>query len=874
MTPSENLSLTDQLSHTEQPHSSVPPQLEPIDRQEQLVSQTDSSSFYLLTNLYGPEVKKLRKQANEGTVDGWGAQQTTHRTTENNSIQNGIALLTQRYANAVKPSIDDIKDYIRLNKITLEQNDFAPADFVFLDNYFNQTKKTEKDKELLQLCWHALGDINALCQNCDLAELRGDEHCTKRKQLFLKGLIQRLRANALCGHGTNNAIYEAMQCLHPDTKRIMDLAAIQDLITLTVQETLLDYLRTKPELNEQLTIIKSWLENSAEGHSIFSGQEPNLEQIIINKVCDKFKAKGYENINEKALKSVRDQLYATPLFLRDFESFETEFPDAAYRTQEGINTLDEHIKFFAKKSLTKKYSIYSAVLPNALFDTIIEKLLIEKIDAHKSHMSRAVFELIVDKLKDNTWQLDSFLSKVIANKKEHADIRFAALFMQLSEMLAARRPPGEIINKMAQLGSAEEMMWLLCRLYHKTNSENVRKGFGSLIIFLYQHGVKAEDCVMQNVSAAALLITAKLEPKPDILNIVPSIIQTKLKLNHMGWEAFSYTLRLCGYIALPCIIIFGISGLLGALFLPLTPVIAILTYVFPVWIMGSGPFMFRHEILNYLINRGKEKSSPSMLNDHIQLTTEQQKLYKDFFVSSKNALAIILSPLFKIKNIFKTAFNPYSSKPYDARGSIRDIYQPLEGIKHIIKGLFKVVSAPLLLLNTQNSLSSVSVRAANGLTTILRGTIELITTPFTYLVKRPYRLIFTMFERKSREINMISLALDLQNEINTDSNKTEIPAVTQNQYIDINTPLLDKVNHSSKKINSQFLNQAAKLHKEYKEFKRKVCTEPTQFQKDEKIKWKEVKSVFFKQIANKQTVIQDNDKDVIIAYCNLFTRHR
>lgn len=363
MTPADNLSLCVQQQQSEQNNNALVPVIEPIVPPElenirQITSlPTSTYSSYLLTNLVDPEVKRLRKSAIEKNVDGWSVAQTTHRATENNSIAEGVLLLTKRYEKTLKPTIEDIEAYIKYNKDSLQRNDFSTDDFVFLDVYLEKTKYVTKDKELLQLCWFALGDNSAICTHCDLSQVSADAMCTKRKELFLKGLIQRLKEKAICGHGTYNAIYEAMQCLHPDTKRIMDLAAIQDLITLTVQEVLLDYLCSHPDLKAQLNIIKLWLENSAEGRSIFTHQEQNLEQQIIDKTYEKFHAKGYEYISDEALQIIKKQFHATPLFLRGFENLEIEFADEIYQTKPNIINLEEHVKYFKKMSLQKKIQL-------------------------------------------------------------------------------------------------------------------------------------------------------------------------------------------------------------------------------------------------------------------------------------------------------------------------------------------------------------------------------------------------------------------------------------------------------------------------------------------------------------------------------------
>lgn len=850
MLPSEYFVLPDPPSRKEQTQGNPPSVLEPIDQPQQTLSPGNITASYLLTNLHDPQVALLRRQANEGQIDGWGVSQTTHRATENESIQQGIALLTQRYANVAKPSIAEIEIYIRNNRVTLEQNDFAQDDFAFLDAYLNRAKNVDKDNELLQLCWLALGDENAPCHKCDLAQLQGNAMCTKRKQLFLKGLIQRLKADSICGHGTHNAIYEAMQCLHPDTKRIMDLAAIQDLITLTVQEALLDYLLVHSDLETQLTIIKTWLANSANGDSLFTRQDPGLEQKIVDKVCEKFRAKGYEEISDKALIKIKSYFYTTPLFLQEFENLETEFPNVIYQLQPRINSLEDHVKLFKRQSLKRKYNEYGTVLPKHLFNALIERLLIEKIDGYKPHMNRSVFEFVYEKLKNHEGLPELFLDKVITNDKEYYQIRICALLTKLHKMHDSRQSPEKIIETVSQLGTAEDIMWLFCRSYHKESNESFRESLENLILLLYDLGVKPEKCVRKNISATELLITAKPAAKPAILNIVSSTIQRKHQLRNVELN-MQFAERFIVYSF--CVAItFNILGLIS---LSVAPFILLAALCLPIVFLPE---------LKRLFNLNYQNIFEAQINKSNQLINDRDNKYKEFFTSTRSTFEKIISPLFKIANIVNTIHTSYTSKVYGAQEYVSDILQPYFGVKHIMKGFFKIVSSPVRLFDSKSRLSSIPIQAVNGLSTMIRGLAEIVSTPFTYIVKIPFRIIFTSFEKiQYKQRRLLSLALDLQN---------EIADVTNNQVIDSHTPLLNGKNNSSKKICNQLFNHVARLHKEYKEFKVNDHATNSNFLKEEKKKWQAVKSTFFKHLIEKKTENQDCVKDTISDYCRLFTR--
>ncbi len=855
MTPSENLPISTRLFHSEQTQSIVPPQIEPIDQQPQSTELTDRSSTYLLTNLYDPEVAALRKEANKEIVDGWTAAQTTHRTTENHSIKKGIDLLNERYANVEKPTIDDIKDYINNNK-----NNFTAEEFTFLENYLNKANGlfNGKDRDLLQLCWLALSDENAICHNCDLDQLPPPAMCTKRKQLFLQGLTQRLMANSICGHGSYNAIYEAMQCLHPDTKRIMDLAAIHELITLTVQQVLVDYLLAHPTLSEQLKIIKLWLDNTADGQSIFAQQEEHLQQQLMDKICDQFIKKGYE-VSVKAISMVQKQFYGTPLFLRDFENLEIEFPQEIYQIQSGIHGLEDHIKSFKRRSLTKKYREYRDYLPQHLFESLIEKLLIEKIDTHTPQLTRRVLGYIVDQLKNHSDILDGLLCKIISDSRENQDVRFSAMIIHLSKMLSIKRSPDEIIKVMSHLCSAEELMWLLCHSYHKEKLEIMRESLGNLILFLHKLGVNPENCIYLNISAAKLLMTTTNSPKPEILNTIPSIRQQKHISEQIESDFINSSVyRFGSYF-------FMIIYIVGSVYFTAS-VVPILTLM-----VMNLPLVLRNELLDIRSYFTKIKTFILQTNNFISLTSDQKKLYKEFFTPSQNSIDKIFSPFIKITNIFNTTHTAYSPKLFNPQGYYQDLLQPMFGIKHIVKGFFKIVTAPICIFDSRSSLSAIPIQAANGLSTMIRGLAEIISTPYTYFFKIPYRTVLTIFPEEYQQRKMLSLALDLQKEITDSSKQDETEVETNNQPISINTPLLDKTNDSSKKIYNQFFNQASNIHKEYKQFKRSLSTKKSQFQAEEKVKWKEVKSVFFKQMTHKKADMQEAAEKALSDYCRLFT---
>ncbi|WP_147281903.1 hypothetical protein [Legionella feeleii] len=119
-----------------------------------------------------------------------------------------------------------------------------------------------------------------------------------------------------------------------------------------------------------------------------------------------------------------------------------------------------------------------------------------------------------------------------------------------------------------------------------------------------------------------------------------------------------------------------------------------------------------------------------------------------------------LNPLLAIGKDFIDTFKPYKSNYYVQK----DLIQPIRGLGNIIKGLFNIVASPLIFVaNTvryamialeqrhfglfAENMTLGSVKAAGGLldgiSSILRGSTQLVSTPLTWCLRMPLRGLIT-----------------------------------------------------------------------------------------------------------------------------------
>lgn len=715
----------------------------------------------------------------------------------------------------------------------------------------------EKHKELFQICWIALNDQTMICKDCDIGNKQSaTDIINTRIYLFLKDLPRRLQNKGICKHGSYNATYEAMQCLHPDAKKIIDLASIPDLIMLIVQETLLEYLKSFSKLDDQLAIIKKWLIRVSECQSIFSGDDSADESKILDIIRNKFRAKGYGEISDQAFQNLKKQFYATPLFLREFENLESQFANDGldiYQTISKVVTLEEHVKYYKRKYLARKFNWLSLTLADS-FEPLIEELMHEKNVCDNEYMNKATFMLIVERLKRDGKKLTAFLRETKRNIKDSTEVRLIATLYLFIEVIENEKNPDEIINELSHIGNAEEVMWLLSYFYSRIFNISQRKSLQKLILLLHKQGVKVDKCVRNNISAAQLLISTKLMPANIILHILPN----KTFINYED----DNVLQSRAVLLMSCGLSMIIVGLPIAFTLASNPLLAVII----VCLALIAPVMFRNEILGYIKSRHiRGRETEEISTTLFNLPKIQKGKFKEFFMTAHNKahLTKLLSPLSNVAKIFNETALPYVIKFYDKLHLINDLAQPLDGVKHILIGLFKILNAPRFLFKRQWSVADISFQAVSGVADITRGISEILLTPYTYCIKIPCRFFQTQNKKSALQGDMMVMATELQDKI---QNKIST-------RLNSKSPLIPDQSNAKNKICDALFNKTAELHQRYKFFKKTMPVIGSQFKIDEKEGWRNVKSTFFVHFVDKRSCLNQDDVNVINKYCSLYT-HR
>lgn len=119
-----------------------------------------------------------------------------------------------------------------------------------------------------------------------------------------------------------------------------------------------------------------------------------------------------------------------------------------------------------------------------------------------------------------------------------------------------------------------------------------------------------------------------------------------------------------------------------------------------------------------------------------------------------------LNPLIAMGKDFLDTFKPYKSRFY----IFRDLLQPLRGLGNVIRGLFNLIATPILFLINTARYAIMAIQAKSfqlflenmalnliksggglldGITSIIRGISQIITTPLTWFIRMPLRGIIT-----------------------------------------------------------------------------------------------------------------------------------
>lgn len=237
-------------------------------------------SFLLMHDADLAIQKKIRAKP---IVDGWSNRQTTHRETQNAAIKSAINRLSIRFAERKKVTQEEVLISIQSRRPYLLNQGLDEATLNWLMETISFFMTSNKHQEYMQLCWTAVMDENERGGNLIPAELQGDELTNYRIKIYLATLYDRLTTEAVCDPGKRNAIYEALQGLHPLAEFIIDDAAMEGIISYACDKTLYQFLTTNRPLVTQLAYIKKWIEAVENGEPIFY-DEPASEAEVTSSI--------------------------------------------------------------------------------------------------------------------------------------------------------------------------------------------------------------------------------------------------------------------------------------------------------------------------------------------------------------------------------------------------------------------------------------------------------------------------------------------------------------------------------------------------------------------------------------------------------------
>ncbi len=595
--------------------------------------------------------------------------------------------------------------------------------------------------------------------------------------------------------------------------------------------------------------IKTWITRITEKKRLFSNAENKLEDTLISMI------KATPRLSHIDPKIIKNKFYVLPQYLCELEYLATRFPNEFYIKQHGLNTLSDHVRYFKVKYLKQLLSQYSENWDveklTQIIDAIINNNESNNKIFHKPTMNRVTFSTILNQLFVDNGKLIHFLYTAI--NTENNSIKTSAQLHFIAQMYTAQKSHTEILQKMSEIGSAEDIMWLLCNDYNLYDNREVRARLGQLILFLSKQGVKPENCIRNNISAANLLLSIdskkysddyKIEHKNVVYNAIERLTRSKYRYKNLTpiIEGAKDTLiAMIGFIAwIPTLITFAAFGISATVGFPLSFVAFLL------------PIMFRKGIFNFVFTIHEILFEPKpALNRAKTISVDDKETFQNFFKPSRQVslLSTALAPVAKSLRILSNIFN------YTTEYKKHEILQPIDGVKHIIMGALQIVSAlgfiGSIIVDPKNGWKLAGANILNGLLKIVvQGPTEILSAPFALLIKWPLRLCAGIFV--SRESRLIDKAKQFSKTIETQRQNLDVQKETQSP---------DLIRHS-------LFNGAAKLHTDMKDLKQIKYSHTTPSRKEEKVAWGKIKSAFHSTLNKKQTPVTEDEFQLFHNYSN------
>jgi hypothetical protein len=414
----------------------------------------------------------------------------------------------------------------------------------------------------------------------------------------------------------------------------------------------------------------------------------------------------------------------------------------------------------------------------------------------------------------------------------------------------------------SELGNAMDVMWLLC---YYSNNKKYQTLFANeitknMIEFLYANGIKPEDCYRKSKCAVDYLI------KNDDVAFKKKVLSGKTlyknRLHNQDDETNRFKVA-TGFIGVPLLYALGNA----AIFMPtgglLTLVVGGITIASAS--AGAGYAIAKKLTINALEKEKAKNKVTSQLD--IKGTAFESSLQ-----SIKRAQYDIRPETSQKDKIFKPVKEFIHShtkitKPWmTIYQFLDDLGQPYIAGLNFAKGAMKCGSG-LMGIFSKAEREKEAAKCAKGGMMMLQGVAQLITTPFTYLIKMPYRGLLTLAEpllnnnakRQSRKLDNIAKKVIATLDDKNEKVKLIGNHFTQNQQAD-----KQKDNYRETLFN------LAVLHEKFKKYQSTNSTIDNKFKTKEKQLWQENKSLFTHGFFTNKETPAVNEINKVREYCDLF----
>lgn len=414
----------------------------------------------------------------------------------------------------------------------------------------------------------------------------------------------------------------------------------------------------------------------------------------------------------------------------------------------------------------------------------------------------------------------------------------------------------------SELGNAMDVMWLLC--YYSNNKKNqtlfANDVTKNMIEFLYVNGIKPEDCYRKSKCAADYLM------KNDDVEFKKKMLSGKSQYKNRLYDKKEDTnrfIRAGEAIGVPLVYALG----MGVLFMPAGSFATFLIGVAPITLVSVGA---GHAIGKKLTIRALEKEKEkNSLTSHLDIkdtafeTSLQSVAKAQYDIRPEPSLT---SKILKPIKTFGSSFSKITKPWMNFYQFLDDLGQPIAAGYNFTKGVIKLGSG-LIGMFSKAERAKQAANCAQGGLQMLQGIAQLITTPFTYLIKMPFRGVLTLAEpfmnnngiRQNKKLDGIA-----QKAIATLEDKNERTKLINNKHSPNQQEEKQHINYR------ETLFQIASLHEKFKKYQSVNSVIDNVLKEKEKQLWKENKSLFTHGFFKNKETPSINEINKVREYCDLF----